>query len=145
MKYAPEPTADMGPFLVELWGTAAFRLYRRASILGELGGGEFTERLLIEPAELPALRAALLQVWAHPHFAENRWDTTRSWLTSDAPHEYTAEQIADANAPWAVARTGAAVVIEGPWWNPTVYPSGAFTAEVEYARLEKLLAALGEV
>lgn len=138
---AHDPIREAPPFGVQLWVTAWFRLNRRPDIEDDPGGGEFCERLLIDPAELPALRAVLLQVWAHPHFAQDRWDVTRSWLTAE---EYTPEVLAGADEPWRVARTRAAVVVEGPLWNPTVYPSGAFTVEIEYARLEELVAALGE-
>lgn len=136
-----DPIREAGPYLVEM-RTAGFRLYRRSDEVDDPDAGEYAEQLLIEPGELPDLRAVLLQVWAHPTFAGEQWDVTRAWLTAE---RYTQEELDAANEDWAVTRTAAAVVIEGPMWTPTVYPSGAFTTEIEFARLEELLAALGEV
>ena len=135
------PTAATGRYRVSLCTTSAFILCRTAATdAGD--NGEFTDRLLVEPAELPALHAALLQVAEHPHFALGGWDTSRSWLTTEPPHCYSPETIAAANEAWEVTAGAVAVVIAGPLWNPRVYDSGAFVTELEYARLSELIAAI---
>lgn len=142
MSMAPAPTADTGPYSVELRNSSGFYLRRNATE-GEMNGApEYVDRLFIEHIELSALRAALTQVQTHPHYAEGRWATSRSWLTIEPPHNYTPEQIEAANEPWNVTRTRAAVVIAGPLWNPMVWPDGRFQVEVEYARLDELVDAL---
>jgi hypothetical protein len=44
-----------------------------------------------------------------------------------------------------VRRSGATVVISGPFWNLTVRPSGAFTIDIEYTPLEELIAELTQL
>jgi hypothetical protein len=102
--------------------------------------GELATKVLIEPGELPALRAALTQVADDPDFAVGRWDTARSWLAPD--NGFAPDVFAAADGPWELSRTRAAVVISGPVWYPVVYPSGALTADFEYARLVDLISAL---
>lgn len=140
-----EQTAAMGPYSVELRPFSVFYLRRSGTDDGRGEAPEYVDRLFIEFVEVPAFRAALAQVQMHPHFVEYCWDTSRSWLTTEAPHNYTPEQVAEANAPWEVTRTRAAVVIAGPLWNPLVWPSGAFQVQVEYARLDELVDALDTV
>lgn len=141
----PVPTAEMGPYSVELRASSVFYL-RRGATDGEMPEApEYVDRLFIEHAEVPALRAALAQVQTHPHYAEGRWATSRFWLTTQPPHSYTSEQIAAANAPWDVTRNRAAFVIAGPLWNPLVWPDGRFRVEVEYARLDELVDVLEAV
>jgi hypothetical protein len=121
------------PFSVELRRTSGFLLRREADEDDLDGAGEIEQRqeLLVDVHEVASFRAALLQVWAHQHFAEGGWDTSRSWLSSSQPFGYTEEQIAAANEPWSARLSGAAVVISGPFWNLTVRPSGAFSVDIE--------------
>lgn len=141
----PQPTAETGPYTVELRKSSVFYL-RRGATEGEMTEGpEYVDRLFIDPTELPALRAALAQVQTHPHYVEGRWATDRFWLTTEPPHNYTPEQIALANEAWVVTRNRAAVVIAGPLWNPLVWPDGRFQVEIEYAKLDELADAVGAV
>ncbi|WP_143765247.1 hypothetical protein [Catenulispora acidiphila] len=145
MNLAPAPTADMGPYSVELRASSVFYL-RRSATDGEMDESpEYVDQLFIEHAEVPMLRAALAQVQMHPHYAEGRWETSRFWLTTEPPHGYTPEQIEAANEPWEITRNRAAVVIAGPLWNPQMWPDGRFQVEVEYAKLNKLVEALDVV
>lgn len=141
----PAPTAETIPYLVELRTSSMFYL-RRSATGGEMAEApEYVDRLFIDPAEVPALRAALAQVQTHPHYADGRWATSRFWLTTEPPHSYTPEQIAAANEAWNVTRNRAAVVIAGPLWNPLVWPDGRLRVEVEYARLDELVNAFEAV
>jgi hypothetical protein len=134
-----DPTPEAWPYVVEMRTSGVFVLSRCGPDDEAPGAAEFWEELIIDIRELPALRTVLGQVADHPHFTRCRWDVNRSWLT---PARYTEEQIAAANEPWNVRRFDGAIVVGGPLWNPHVFPSGAFAAEVEYARLEELITAL---
>lgn len=127
----PDPVVRVHPFLAELRDGDRFLLYRGPDdAAAPPDGGEPSDRLLIAPSELTALRTVLMQVWAHPRFVEGRWEA----LPPDG-----------AEVPWEVSRAAAAVVVAGPVWNTTLHSSGEIVAELEYARLEELVAALGEI
>jgi len=135
------PTKAMGPFRIEM-RRESFYLQRRVGDADEVRDAGPADHLRIEAAELPAFRAALAQAQQHPHVAEARWDAERSWRGAEGIRAYTAEEIAAADAPWEIRRAGSAITVAGPLWSPRRYPSGSFFAEVEYARLAELVAAL---